>query len=76
MAEEIWKDIRGYEGYYPVSTFGNVRSSDRTVTSKLMVKCIVRQQKLLTIMVYLSIVYVIDVKMVRPLMGLVLSILI
>ena len=35
MAEEIWKDIRGYEGYYQVSTFGNVRSLDGTVTSKL-----------------------------------------
>lgn len=35
MAEEIWKDIRGYEGYYQVSTFGNVRSLDRTVISKL-----------------------------------------
>lgn len=42
MAEEIWKDIRGYEGYYQVSTFGNVRSSDRTVTSKFgpHVRCI------------------------------------
>ena len=42
MAEEIWKDIRGYEGYYQVSTFGNVRSSDRTVTSKFgsPVRCI------------------------------------
>lgn len=29
--EEIWKDIPGYEGYYQVSTFGRVRSVDRTV---------------------------------------------
>lgn len=27
--QEIWKDIRGYEGYYQVSNFGNVRSVDR-----------------------------------------------
>ena len=27
--QEIWKDIRGYEGYYQVSNFGNVRSMDR-----------------------------------------------
>ena len=42
MAEEIWKDIRGYEGYYQVSTFRTARSSDRTVTSKLgpPVRCI------------------------------------
>lgn len=26
---EIWKDVPGYEGYYQVSTFGNVRSVDR-----------------------------------------------
>lgn len=28
---EIWKEIPGYEGSYEVSTFGNVRSLDRTV---------------------------------------------
>lgn len=28
---EIWKDIVGYEGLYEVSSFGNVRSVDRTV---------------------------------------------
>lgn len=26
---EIWKDIKGYEGYYQVSNLGNVRSLDR-----------------------------------------------
>ena len=25
---EIWKDIKGYEGYYQVSNLGNVRSLD------------------------------------------------
>lgn len=30
-AEETWKDIPGYEGYYQVSTWGNVRSLDRYV---------------------------------------------
>lgn len=29
--KEAWKDIEGYEGYYQVSTQGNVRSVDRTV---------------------------------------------
>lgn len=28
---EVWKDISGYEGYYQVSTFGNVRSVDRDI---------------------------------------------
>lgn len=29
MIDEVWKDIRGYEGYYQVSNLGNVRSLDR-----------------------------------------------
>lgn len=29
--EEIWKDIKGYEGYYQVSNLGKVRSKDRLV---------------------------------------------
>ena len=28
---EIWKDVKGYEGYYEVSNIGNVRSVDRMV---------------------------------------------
>lgn len=31
MLDEIWKDIKGYEGYYQISNFGNVRSLDRWV---------------------------------------------
>lgn len=31
---ELWKDIKGYEGYYQVSNLGNVRSVDRTVKRK------------------------------------------
>ena len=30
--EEIWKDIKGYEGYYQISNMGNVKSLERTVT--------------------------------------------
>lgn len=29
--KEIWKDIRGYEGYYQVSNLGNVKSLDREI---------------------------------------------
>ena len=29
--EEVWKDIAGYEGYYQVSNFGNVRALERTI---------------------------------------------
>lgn len=31
MVNEIYRDIKGYEGYYQVSNFGNVRSLDREV---------------------------------------------
>lgn len=31
MVNETYKDIKGYEGYYQVSNFGNVRSLDREV---------------------------------------------
>ncbi|MGG0666956.1 NUMOD4 domain-containing protein [Lederbergia citrisecunda] len=34
MEQVIWKDIAGYEGYYQVSTHGQVRSLDRTVPYK------------------------------------------
>ena len=30
---ENWKDIKGYEGYYQVSDFGNVRSLDRYISN-------------------------------------------
>lgn len=29
--EEIWKDINGYEGYYQVSNFGNIKSLERII---------------------------------------------
>lgn len=32
--EEIWKDIKGYEGYYQISTLGRVRSLDRYVNGR------------------------------------------
>lgn len=31
---EIWKDIKGYEGYYQVSNLGRARSLDRIVIDK------------------------------------------
>src|SRR5574344_166151 len=31
--EEIWKDIKGFEGYYQISTLGNVKSKDRIVST-------------------------------------------
>lgn len=34
MAEEVWKDVVGYEGLYQVSSKGRVRSVDRTVKTR------------------------------------------
>ncbi|WYV99240.1 HNH endonuclease [Pseudomonas phage vB_PpuM-KoPa-4] len=31
MTQEIWKPVVGFEGFYEVSSFGNVRSCDRLV---------------------------------------------
>jgi hypothetical protein len=36
--KEIYKDITGFEGFYQISNFGNVRSLDRTVQTKQGVK--------------------------------------
>lgn len=32
--KEIWKDIKGYEGYYQISNFGRVKSLPRIIKSK------------------------------------------
>jgi hypothetical protein len=29
--KEIWKDVKGYEGYYQISNLGNVHSMDRKI---------------------------------------------
>ena len=34
MEKEIWRDIKGYEGFYQVSNLGMVKSLERTVTRK------------------------------------------
>jgi len=34
MSREMWKDINGFEGYYKISNYGNVKSLDRLVKSK------------------------------------------
>lgn len=35
MMEEIWKDIKGYEGRYQVSNMGRVRSIDRVIVDNI-----------------------------------------
>ena len=34
MEKEEWKDIEGYEGLYQVSSFGRIKSFDKTVICK------------------------------------------
>lgn len=34
MEKEIWKDIKGFEGYYEVSNYGQVRSVSRIINGK------------------------------------------
>ena len=34
LNNEVWKDIKGYEGLYQVSNMGRVKSVARTVTWK------------------------------------------
>ena len=36
--EEVWKDVKGYEGYYQVSNLGNARSLDREVLNQGVVQ--------------------------------------
>jgi frataxin-like iron-binding protein CyaY len=33
MNKEIWKDIKGFEGYYKISNLGNVKSLDRFISN-------------------------------------------
>ena len=34
LNEEVWKDVKDYEGIYKVSNFGRVKSLDREITQK------------------------------------------
>ena len=34
MEKEVWKDIDGFEGFYQVSSFGRVKSKQRTIIRK------------------------------------------
>ena len=34
MIEEVWRDVKGYEGYYQVSDQGRVKSLERTFINK------------------------------------------
>ena len=34
MTEEVWRDVKGYEGLYQVSSMGRVKSLERTIIKK------------------------------------------
>lgn len=42
--KEIWKDIKGYEGYYQVSNFGRIKSLKRCIYRKDGTKCSVKEK--------------------------------
>lgn len=42
MEKEIWKPVKGYEGFYEISTFGNIRSLDRIIINSKGVKRMVK----------------------------------
>lgn len=44
MTEEVWKDIKGYEGIYQISSNGIVRSLDRNIADGRAVKGTVLKQ--------------------------------
>lgn len=44
MSEEIWKDIKGYEGMYAVSTHGRVKVYAHTTTNSFGVDCPFRER--------------------------------
>lgn len=35
--QEIWKDIKGYEGYYQISNLGNIKGLNRTIENKSVI---------------------------------------
>lgn len=43
QGEEEWRDVRGYEGKYQVSSLGRIRSKERTVNGRLYEEKIMRQ---------------------------------
>lgn len=42
--EEVWKDVRGYKGYYQVSNLGRVKSLNRTLSNGIRKKGIILKQ--------------------------------
>lgn len=45
---EEWKDVKGYEGYYMVSSNGKVKSLDRAVTRNDGVEIVVKGKDMTT----------------------------
>lgn len=49
MSEEIWKDVKGYEGFYMVSSEGKVKSIPRNTTGGRILKPAVDRYGYLTV---------------------------
>lgn len=48
MEQEIWQPIKGYEGYYEISSFGRVKSIERTIYHRRRKENYVIKEKILT----------------------------
>lgn len=46
MKNEIWKEIKGYEGIYSISSFGNVKRHERSVPSKNASRMVLKEKLL------------------------------
>lgn len=46
--QEIWKDIKGYEGYYQVSNLGRIKSLERIVNRRDGIQSIVHERIMVT----------------------------
>lgn len=45
---EIWKDIKGYENYYQISNFGNVKSLERIIIRPKKVGSFMQKERILS----------------------------
>lgn len=52
MEKECWKDVKGYEGLYQVSTLGRVKSLPRNTTHGKILKSIVDKDGYLYVNLY------------------------
>lgn len=58
MTEEIWKPVKGYEGYYEVSNFGRVKSIERYVMQGKTLRHVKEKIKKTSIKTWISLYWI------------------